>query len=733
MASTLSTALLEVQLSSPNQSAEAKRPTFFTSPLRTHPTKRLLISCNSARSPPKPKPRPKSKASPKPHLENQNPSLSDQLKPLSSTILTRNPRPDQLNSLLPKPKSTWVNPTKPKPSVLSLQRHKRSSYSYNPQIRDLKNFAKKLNESDPDDENAILAVLEENPHPVTRDNALLILNSLKPWQKAYLFFNWVKTQKLFPMETIFYNVTMKSLRFGKKFDVIESLANEMISEDVKLDNITYSTIITCAKRCGLFGKAVEWFERMYKTGLMPDEVTYSAILDVYAKLGKVEEVLSLYERGRASGWTPDPVAFSVLGKMFGEAGDYDGIRYVLQEMKSIGVKPNLVVYNTLLEAMGKAGKPGLARSLFDEMVESGLTPDAKTLTALIKVYGKARWSKDAMELWERMRSNNWQMDFILYNTLLSMCADLGLEEEAERLFEHMKQLENSKLDSWSYTAMLNIYGSGGKVDKAMELFEEMLRLGVEFNVMGSTCLIQCLGRARRIDDLVRVFDVSIEKGIRPDDRFCGCLLSVVSYCADSEDAIEVLGCLEQSNPRLVSFIRLLEEEETSFETIKEEFKAILNEASVEVRRPFCNCLIDICRNRNSNERAHELLYLGTLYGLYPGLHNKTSAEWSLDVRSLSVGAAYTAFEEWMGTLSKGIQREEALPELFSAYTGAGTHKFAQGLANSLAAHVETLAAPFKQSEEKPGCFVATREDLVFWLQAIQSPAVSGAQKSGVHF
>lgn len=136
---------------------------------------------------------------------------------------------------------------------------------------------------------------------------------------------------MFPMETIFYNVTMKSLRFGRQFQHIEDLAFEMIEKGIDLDNITYSTIITCAKKCNLFDKAVEWFEKMYKTGLMPDEVTYSAVLDVYAKLGKVEEVMSLYERGRASGWKPDPIGFPVLGKMYGEAGDYDGIRYVLQE------------------------------------------------------------------------------------------------------------------------------------------------------------------------------------------------------------------------------------------------------------------------------------------------------------------------------------------------------------------------------------------------------------------
>ncbi|KAF5764629.1 putative Smr domain, tetratricopeptide-like helical domain superfamily [Helianthus annuus] len=676
---------------------------------RTRLKKFPFFYCNSSKSPPKSQV-PDLSEEPK----KQNPSLADQLQTLSTTILSDTPqKPTQL---LTKPKSIWVNPTKPRPSVLNLQRQQRTSYSYNPQIRDLRLFAKKLNECE-NNKDAFLKILEDIPHPPTRENALLVLNNLKPWEKTLLFFDWLKTQESFPMETIFYNVTMKSLRFGRQFQLIENLAVEMIDNEIPLDNITYSTIITCAKRSNLFDKAVEWFERMYKTGLMPDEVTYSAVLDVYAKLGKVEEVMSLYERGRASGWTPDAIAFAVLAKMFGEAGDYDGIRYVLQEMKALGVKPNLVVFNTLLEAMGRAGKPGLARSLFEEMVAAGVSPDAKTLTSLVKIYGKARWARDALDLWQRMKSNGWPMDFILYNTLLSMCADLGLQEEAEKLFDDMKVSDNCKPDSWSYTAMLNIYGSGGNVEKAMTLFDQMSKENVAINVMGCTCLIQCLGRATRIDDLVMVFETSLKKGIRPDDRLCGCLLSVVSYCESGDDLDKVIGCLQEANPRLVSFVKLLEEKETVFEKVRDEFKEILNETEVEARRPFCNCLIDICRKRNLDERAHELLYLGTMYGLYPGLHTKTPEEWRLNVRSLSVGAAHTAFEEWVGTLSEMVNRQEPLPELLSASTGAGTHKYSQGLANAFESHVTNLSAPFRQSEEKPGVFVASREDIVSWVQS----------------
>ncbi|CAN0842969.1 Pentatricopeptide repeat-containing protein At5g46580, chloroplastic [Linum grandiflorum] len=649
--------------------------------------------------------------------DSKNQSLSEQLKPLSSATLSAAPDHREAQLTTTRPKSVWVNPAKPRRSVVSLHRHKRSPYQHNPKVEELRLFARKLSDCEVS-EAGFASAIEKLPHPPTRDNSLLILNSMKSWEQSYMFFDWIKKQELFPLETIFYNVVFKSLRFGKQFGVMEDLANEMVSNGIALDNITYSTIISCAKRCNRYDKALEWFERMYKTGLMPDEVTYSAVLDVYAKLGKVEEVLSLYERGVASGWKPDPIAFSVMAKMFGEAGDYDGIRYVLQEMKNLGVQPNMVVYNNLLEAMGKAGKPGLARSLFEEMLDSGLTPNEKTLTALIKIYGKARWAKDAMELWERMRSQKWPMDFILYNTLLNMCADLALVDDAEKLFEDMKKSENCRPDSWTYTAMLNIYGSGGNAAKAMELFEVMSGSGVKLNVMGCTCLIQCLGKARKVDELVKVFDASIAQGIKPDDRLCGCLLSVMALCETNEDAVKVVGCLQKCNrPKLVRLMKMIEDETTSFEVVKEEFKTVMSSTETESRRPFCNCLIDICRSKELETRAHELLYLGTLFGLYPDLHNVTREEWSLDVRSLSIGAAYTALEEWMGTLEKFVEKKEELPEVFAAQAGAGTHKFAQGMANSFAAHVEKLGAPFRQCEERAGCFVANRDDLVAWLES----------------
>ncbi|KAG2533750.1 pentatricopeptide repeat-containing protein At5g46580, chloroplastic-like [Panicum virgatum] len=673
-------------------------------------------------SKPRPRPRPTATAAS---------SLSDQLEPLSRTLLHDKPTP---TADRPTPEPTWVNPSRPKPTVLSLRRHRRRSPSAHPSSAPLQPLLRAIRAL-PDD-----ADLADTLHaffpagsPPSPSDALLLLNYLHPsWPKSLSLLAWLRAlpDGAFPLDTIFFNVALKSLRAARQWPHAERLALDMLRAGIPLDNITYSTLITAARRCRQFTKAIEWFERMYAAdGVLPDEVTYSAVLDVYAQLGMKEEVLALFDRARGSGWKPDHVAFAVLAKMFGEAGDYEGIRFVFDEMREVGIKPNIFVYNALLEALGKTGKPGLARNLFQEMTAQGVEPNARTLTALAKIYGRARWGRDALQLWEQMREMKLPADNILCNTLLSMCADVGLVDEAEQLFNEMKDPDCRDVpepDKWSYTAMINIYGSNGDTDRALQLFAEMLEGGIEPNIMSYTIVIQCLGKAQRIQQAVEVLEAGLEKGLKPDDRLCGCLLSVVALSSGEETEM-VLSSLEKVNRNLVKLIRMLGEDQVDFDDLTKELKGVLNAAAPEVRRPYCNCLIDICQNHGfPPQRAREVFQLAQTYGLYSKIHSRKDEEWSLDLRSLSVGAAKTAFDDWMRTISERLVQHKDLPVSFSVYTGSSTHKFAQGLTSAFAAHLEQLAVPFRPSESHVGSFISSRDDLVSWLQiSSSSVAIAG--------
>jgi pentatricopeptide repeat protein len=653
-----------------------------------------------------------------------SPSLSEQLEPLSRTLLHDKPTPAADR---PTPEPTWVNPSRPKSNVLSLRRQRRRSPASHTSSAPLQPLIRAVRALPEDADLApTLDGFFPAASPPSPSDALLLLNYLHPsWRKSLSLLAWLRALpgRAFPLDTIFFNVALKSLRAARQWPHAEHLALDMLHAGVPLDNITYSTLITAARRCRHFSKAVEWFERMYAAdGVLPDEVTYSAVLDVYAQHGMKQEVLALFDRARGSGWKPDHVAFAVLAKMFGEAGDYDGIQFVFKEMREVGLKPNIFVYNALLEALGKTRKPGLARNLFEEMTAEGVEPNARTLTALAKIYGRARWGRDALQLWKQMREKKIPADSILCNTLLGMCADVGLVAEAEELFNEMNDPECPdvpKPDKWSYTAMINIYGGDGDVDRALQLFAEMLEGGIEPNIMSYTIVIQSLGKAQRIRRAVEVLEDGLKRGLKPDDRLCGCLLSVVALSSSSGDneTDMVLSSLEKVNKNLVKLIRMLGDAQMGVDDLKVGLKDVLSPAAHEVRRPYCNCLIDICQNHGFPlHRAREVFHIAQTYGLYFKLHSRKDEEWLLDLRSLSVGAAKTAFDDWMNTLSEHLVQHKTLPESFRAYTGSSTHKFAQGLATAFAAHLEQLEVPFHPSESHVGSFISSRDDLVSWLQ-----------------
>ncbi|GLJ22551.1 hypothetical protein SUGI_0424430 [Cryptomeria japonica] len=657
---------------------------------------------------------------------SQNPSITDQLKPLALEFRHAKPSATETHDLnhgisQSKPRSDYVNGRNHRASVQPMERERGS----NPQMAWLGRLKRKLDSCKPT-QKAIFEVLDslqETPSPKT---VTTTMNGFQDWKRAYCFFQWLRKNEDFQMNTVIYNVTMKILRKGRQWGRVEELVEDMLDQGIDPDNITFSTVISCARQCNLPRKAVEWFERMSEIGCVPNGITYTAMVDAYSRAGQVEEAIDLYERARANGWIPDIKAFSTMMKMYNLAWDFDGALYTFQEMKALGVKPNLVVYNTMLDTVAKVEKPREAKQLFEEMIDVGLRPDQITFTCLLRIYAKAKRGGDALQLFEKMKEQECKEDTILYNTLLGMCADIGLVEEAVILFKEMCESDSCKPDSRSYTSMIDLYASRGQIEEASRMFSEMMEAGFRPNLMVCTSLIQCYGRIKRFDDVVRTFNLLLDERISPDDKFCGSLLSVLTLC-EKKEFNKIHECIEKINPELSVLIKMLQEEDIILSALEEELETVLYQASDEVRKPFCNYLIDLCYKFNSPERARNLFSLGTFFGVYTDLQIKSNREWCLNLRSLSFKVAITAFDDWIVSLSKSLKNGKEIPPLLWIHTGHGNHKGSSDQSSSLVTlfgtHLRELDSPFEQSTERVGWFLATRDAAISWLHSRNSSIV----------
>lgn len=635
----------------------------------------------------------------------------------SSNDLTQEPLPQIPNPFEHKGyrKSRWVNPKIPKPSASPFR-----EYRDNTKYVLLKAIVERLDacEDSPQKVSDILSSLGDKPDP---KEAVFIINSLQRGQKAYLAFQYFKAKEGFTVDLILYNVTMKVLRKDRQWELVEHLAEQLVGERMKPDNITFSTVISCARHCNLAHKAAEWFERINELGCVPDEITYSAMIEAYGRAGNISEALNLYEKAASQGWRLHTVTFATLIRMYCVSGNYQGALNIFEEMKTLGVKATRAIYNTMLDAMGRAGRPWHVKSLHREMIKAAISPTRLTFSALIRAYGKARWPDDALQCFRQLKESGWEMDIGLYNTLLNMCADMGRVHDALTLFREMSESDNCKPDNRSYTSMISIYTNMGQVSQAEKLLNEMLVAGYEPNLLIFTSLIQGLGRCKRFDDVSRVYDQLLEAGLSPDERVCGCLLSVLTLCGKEEEFHKVLSCIRNANSSLASVAKFLTEAAVDIEVVMQDLRAVLTKCSRDVRKPYCNCLIDLCWNYNFPERAHELLKLGTSFDLYSGLQSKTPTEWILNLKTLSLGAAVTAFQDWVSVLSRALEDGEEFPPLIGIHTGHGKHTFSdKGLATVIESHLREVEAPFQESPDRVGWFLSTRVAITSWLQSRNS-------------
>ncbi|KAJ6749384.1 hypothetical protein OIU85_000067 [Salix viminalis] len=249
-------------------------------------------------------------------------------------------------------------------------------------------------------------------------------------------------------------------------------------------------------------------------------------------------------------------------------------------------------------------------------------------------------------------------------------------------------------DSWTFSSMITMSSCCGKVSEAENMLNEMFEAGFQPNIFVLTSLIQCY-----------------------DDRFCGCLLNVMTQ-TPNEELGKLVECVERANPKLGHVVKLLVEEQGNEGSFKKEAADLFDSISTEVKKAYCNCLIDLCVNLNMLERACELLDLGLTLEIYTVIQSKTSTQWSLNLKSLSSGAALTALHVWVNDLSKALEAGEQLPPLLGINTGHGKHKYSEkGLANVFESHLKELNAPFHEAPDKVGWFLTTKVAAESWLES----------------
>ncbi|XP_020550096.1 pentatricopeptide repeat-containing protein At2g34400 [Sesamum indicum] len=278
------------------------------------------------------------------------------------------------------------------------------------------------------------------------------------------------------------------------------MPNYLLSKIIELKDFSYSTIFFAqipinsyafnvmirgfATTWQKFDLALEFFVKMKSLGVKPDNFTYPF---VFVSCGNL--------------------LTSRIGSL------------VHCEVVKSGMLLDFHVVHSLITMYSRCREMGFARRAFDEMSER----DSVSWNSIISGYSRLGFAREAVEMFGEMREGGLEPDEMTLVSVLGACGDLG-DLNLGRWIEDYVMEKGLELNSYTGSALINMYGKCGELESARKVFNNMKRK----EVVTWNAMITGYAQNGQSDETLLLFDAMKEAGPEPNEIT---LIAVLSACA----------------------------------------------------------------------------------------------------------------------------------------------------------------------------------------------------------
>ncbi|XP_073130736.1 pentatricopeptide repeat-containing protein At2g22410, mitochondrial-like [Henckelia pumila] len=279
-------------------------------------------------------------------------------------------------------------------------------------------------------------------------------------------------------------------------------ADKIFRESEEIDVVSWTSMINGNLINGLADDALKLFDEMCQSGVDPNEVTMvtvfsacarkgdlrvgerihefadnkgmrfslnvmNAALDMYAKCGGLAKAREIFDNMEVK----DVFSWTSMVNGLAKSGDVELAREFFDKMP----KRNVISWNAMIAGYSQNNMPTEALGLYDVMERQGLNPMESTLVSVLSACAQSGYMDIAKRIHDNyVKQNRIPLTVILGNAFIDMYAKCGNIDTAWEIFDAM-----GDRDLVSYNSMIVAYASHGQADKALDLFECLIKLGIK--------------------------------------------------------------------------------------------------------------------------------------------------------------------------------------------------------------------------------------------------------------
>ncbi|XP_015877319.3 pentatricopeptide repeat-containing protein At1g18485 [Ziziphus jujuba] len=342
-----------------------------------------------------------------------------------------------------------------------------------------------------------------------------------------------------------------SMRHGFHYD--ELVANAFIAAYAKCGSLSYAenvfygidikTVSTWNALIGGFAqngdprKALDFYFKMKYAGLDSDSFSIGSLLLACSYLKVLKYGKEIHGFVVRNGLDLDMFIGISLMALYITCSKVLSARLLFDRMED----RSLVCWNTIISGYAQIGLPDEAINLFRKMFSDGVQPSE---IAIMSVLGACS-QLSALRLGKELHCfalKAYQMeDMFLACSVIDMYAKSGCIEQSRRVFDRL-----TEKDVASWNAAIGGYGINGRANEALELFENMQRMGLkpdDFTFIG--LLMACSHAGLVTEGLKYLTEMQILYGTEPKLEHYACVVDMLGRAGRLEEALKLINEMSQ--------------------------------------------------------------------------------------------------------------------------------------------------------------------------------------------
>ncbi|KAL6623638.1 hypothetical protein ACP70R_033517 [Stipagrostis hirtigluma subsp. patula] len=316
------------------------------------------------------------------------------------------------------------------------------------------------------------------------------------------------------------------------------LAERIFSDMPFCDRVTFNTLISGLAQCGHGERALEVFDEMQLSGLMPDCVTIASLLAACASVGDLRKGMQVHSYLLKAGMSSDYIIEGSLLDLYVKCGDID----TALEIFNLGDRTNVVLWNLMLVAYGQISDLAKSFDIFCQMQAAGIRPNQFTYPCILRTCTCC----GEIELGEQIHSlsikTGFESDMYVSGVLIDMYCKYGWLDKARRILE---MLEEKDVVSW--TSMIAGYVQHDVCKEALSTFKEMQECGIWPDNIGLASAISACAGIKAMRQGLQIHARVYVSGYSADISIWNALVNLYARCGRCKDAYSLFEVVEHKD------------------------------------------------------------------------------------------------------------------------------------------------------------------------------------------